>query len=234
MQGTGRLGGIQKLRCLALHCALELLARSLLHFSLHCCGQLTPCGIAACQGSLPDNWRYSAPPLFPHPHSPAFSLAPGGSSITHCLQGAVSAHAPAAASWRLVPKTGSSFCSWGFAHPLRHVQLLLSRWLMLCSMFWFYLQFPAELPSALGNEGSANQPGLSPLQPKLLPSVFSCSPEETNPSTKLALEAQMYLGDPAGQGMAKDLRVYFPPNFSNSFWHHDLQISINSRCTCCG
>lgn len=118
MHGTGRLGGIQKLRCLALHRAPGLLARSLLHFSLHCCGQLTPRGITACQGSLLDNWRYSAPPLFPHPHSPAFSLAPGGSSLTHCLQGAVSAHAPAAASWRLAPKTGSSFCSWGFAHPL--------------------------------------------------------------------------------------------------------------------
>lgn len=118
MHGTGRLGGIQKLRCLALHRAPGLLARSLLHFSLHCCGQLTPRGITACQGSLLDNWRYSAPPLFPHPHSPAFSLAPGGSSLTHCLQGAVSVHTPAAASWRLAPKTGSSFCSWGFAHPL--------------------------------------------------------------------------------------------------------------------
>lgn len=118
MHGTGRLGGIQKQRYLALHHALGLLSRSLLPFSLHCCGQLALHGITACQGSLPDNWRYSAPLLFPHLHSPAFRLAPGGSSITPCLQGAVFAHAPAAASWRFAPKAGSSFCSWGFALPL--------------------------------------------------------------------------------------------------------------------
>lgn len=244
MHGTRNLRFMQKWRSLALyHAACSWtpapLLMSLLPLFLPSAGSSLPAALqpAEPQGSLTNNRIDSAPSLFHHLYSPAFSLATGGSYITLWLQGTASTQCPClclleACSVSKLPKRALLSTAWSPHIPSP------------CSVCPQQVTQPVLLPLAVcrnclllwGDGGDLlNQPGLNPLQQKLLPFEFSCWPEETNPSAKPAQEGQIYWGEPAGQGTAKELKTYFPSNFSNSFWHHRLAvISINSRCTCCG